>query len=64
MLIQSNCKLTPTIDKIHVWWYIIGISDSSGLEFCEYRLYRQNPSQLHWSVLSSDKMVKNVYNMK
>ena len=24
-------KLTPTIDKIHVWWYIIGIPASAGL---------------------------------
>ena len=25
-------KLTPTIDKIHVWWYIIGIPASAGLD--------------------------------
>ena len=25
-------KLTPTIDKIPVWWYIIGIIVSSGLD--------------------------------
>ena len=24
-------KLTPTIDKIPVWWYIIGIPASAGL---------------------------------
>ena len=25
-------KLTPTIDKIHVWWYLIGIPASAGLD--------------------------------
>ena len=25
-------KLTPTIDKIHVWWYIIGMPASAGLD--------------------------------
>ena len=31
-------KLSPTIDKIHVWWYIIGIPDSAGLDVNVRRL--------------------------
>ena len=31
-------KLTPTIDKIHVWWYIIGIPASTGLDVNVRRL--------------------------
>ena len=27
-----NNKLTPAIDKIPVWWYIIGIPTSAGLD--------------------------------
>ena len=26
------CKLTPTMDKIPVWWYVIGIPASAGLD--------------------------------
>ena len=25
-------KLTPTFDQIHVWWYLIGITASAGLD--------------------------------
>ena len=32
------CKLTSTIDKIHVWWYIIGILVSAGLDVNVRRL--------------------------
>ena len=31
-------KLTLTIDKIHVWWYIIGIPASAGLDVNVKRL--------------------------
>ena len=31
-------KLTPTIDKIHVWWYIIGIPASAGIDINVRRL--------------------------
>ena len=31
-------KLTPTIDKIPVWWYIIGIPASSGIDVNVKRL--------------------------
>ena len=31
-------KLTPTIDKIPVWWYIIGIPTSAGLDVNVRRL--------------------------
>ena len=31
-------KLTPTIDKIHVWWYIIGIPASADLDVNVRRL--------------------------
>ena len=39
-------KLTPTIDKIQVWWYIIGIPTSAGLDvnvrrLCNWILRRQ-----------------------
>ena len=30
MKLDYICKLRPTIDKIPVWWYVIGIQASAG----------------------------------
>ena len=39
------CKLTPTIDNIPVWWYIIGIQASSGLDVNDRGLDNWNFAQ-------------------
>ena len=46
-------KLTPTIDKIYVWWYIIGIPASAGLHVNVRRLCNCIFAQAKIAIVSS-----------